>query len=428
MAFEWRAGMHVWMPQKDGSAEPFLPGQVSAVTDGGLKVNSEGTEQLIDLQKDDVLAGNDPGATAPDHTSLIFMNEPCVIENSRLRFLADQIYTLVGTILIAINPFASIPGIYGEQTMEAYSGKELGDPRVDSHVYAMGEAAYRTMLRSSASTVLVMSGESGAGKTETTKHVMNYIAWCSNRVAGEGGGGLAQQLANMIIMSSPLLEAFGNAKTVRNNNSSRFGKMMRLHFKPTGEMVGAFVKTYLLEKIRCVAITSPERNYHIFYQLLAARPEPAKHVALTSRVANDLRMLNRSSCTSIDGVDDAMDFAEVCDAMRQLGVAEERQTQLWRVLSGLLVLGNVDFNVDGGEKAVVSTPDVLSAAEELLGNSNLAVNLTSKGSGRKSLGALMLTKPQAEAARDAVIKDIYVGPCSTLHAVHPSPALAVPLL
>lgn len=99
------------------------------------------------------------------------------------------------------------------------------------------------MLRSKQSTALVMSGESGAGKTETTKHLMNYIAWCSNMAAGEGGGGLAQKLADMIISTSPLLEAFGNAKTVRNNNSSRFGKMMRLHFKPNGEMVGAFVKT-----------------------------------------------------------------------------------------------------------------------------------------------------------------------------------------
>ena len=273
MTTEWRNDMHCWMPNERGD-EPFLAGQVLSV-DGakGLKVRIGGAEQTVDPERSGLLAGNQPGSTASDHTALLHMNEASVLENSRLRFLADDIYTLVGTILVAINPFAPIP-IYGPEVMTRYDSKELGDSSVEAHVYAMGEAAYRTMLRLGGSAALVMSGESGAGKTETTKHLMKYIAWCSNKSSGgEGGeGGLAEELASMIISTSPLLEAFGNAKTVRNNNSSRFGKMMRLHFTPSGQMAGAFVKTYLLEKIRVVAITSPERNYHIFYQLLAARP------------------------------------------------------------------------------------------------------------------------------------------------------------
>ena len=143
--------------------------------------------------------------------------------------------------------------------------------------------------------------------------------------------GIAQKLANMIIASSPLLEAFGNAKTVRNNNSSRFGKMMRLHFKPNGEMAGV-IKTYLLEKIRCVAITSPERNYHVFYQLLAARPEPAKGKVIGSMTPQSLNMLNKSPRTQIDGVDDTDGFTEI--VTKELGISGDKQKQLWSTLRG----------------------------------------------------------------------------------------------
>ena len=242
--------------------DPFIGGSCAAVEAAGtikLKMDN-GEEKSVDPSKVDVLAGNETGITASDHCALINMNEPCVLENSRLRFLDDAIYTLVGTIMIAINPFARID-IYGPERMKKYVGKQLGAHGVEAHLYGMGEAAYREMMRSKKPTALVMSGESGSGKTETAKHLMNYIAWCSEQ-ADASSAGLAGKLANMIIASSPLLEAFGNAKTVRNNNSSRFGKMMRLHFHPNGAMAGAYIKTYLLEKIRVVAITSPERNYH----------------------------------------------------------------------------------------------------------------------------------------------------------------------
>eukprot|EP00966_Prymnesium_polylepis_P243123 5622401-Prymnesium_polylepis.1 len=144
-----------------------------------------------------------------------------------------MIYTLVGTVLVAMNPCANI-NVYGEQVMTEHVGAELG-----AHIYSMGEAAYRSIVHDGASAALIMSGESGAGKTETAKHVMRYLAWRSNPGGGGGGGGVAQRLADMIVCTSPLLEAFGNAKTVRNDNSSRFGKMMRLHFSASGAMASA---------------------------------------------------------------------------------------------------------------------------------------------------------------------------------------------
>ena len=182
---DWRKDMYAWLEGKDAET-PFLYGQITAISaSGALTLKMEGgAEQTVDTTKVDVMPGNEPGSMASDHCGLINMNEPCVLENSRLRFLADNIYTLVGTIMIAVNPFARID-IYGTEKMKPYSKKELGDPRVESHLYGMGEAAYRTLLRNQSSTALVMSGESGAGKTETAKHLMNYIAWCSGN-AGDG--------------------------------------------------------------------------------------------------------------------------------------------------------------------------------------------------------------------------------------------------
>ena len=409
---EFRASMRCWLPGKEGSETPFAAAQCEAVEAGGLlklKLDDGGGTVTVDPSKQDVLAGNETGSTAFDHCALIHMNEPCVLENSRLRYLEDEIYTLVGTIMIAINPFMEIDAIYGPEVMKRYAGKELG--AVKAHLYAMGETAYRTLLRGGAKrTALVMSGESGAGKTETAKHLMQYIAWCSEGADGGPASGLAAKLANMIIASSPLLEAFGNAKTVRNNNSSRFGKMMRLHFHPSGAMAGAFIKTYLLEKIRVCAITSPERNYHVFYQLLAARPSAASSGLIAKKRPSDMRCLNKSTCVSIERVDDAKGFEEISRAMGELGVESGQQEELWRVLCGLLLLGDVDFDVDGGDKALVSggSTETITGAEELLGCGNLAINLTSKESGRRSLGALKLNVRQAHGAREAAIKDVFV--------------------
>ena len=354
--------MPVWISA--GSApstagDPFDPAEVLRVEPDGRIVlkKGSGSEATVDPRNVDCFPRNPPETTAPDHCALIYLNDPCILENSRARYSDDKIYTFVGHILIAVNPFARLD-IYGHAIMKRYVKKQLGDRTVEPHVYGVGEAAFRTTCDTKRPAALVMSGESGAGKTETTKQLMNYIAWSSGKASG-GAGSIGQKLADAIIGSSPVLEAFGNSKTVRNNNSSRFGKMMRLHLLPSGEMAGAYVKSYLLEKSRIVAITSPERNYHIWYQIIAAAPASVKGALLSGLKPPQLRTMNKSTCIEIPGVDDAAGFKEVCESCDTLGVSKAQQEQLWRTLSGLMVLANVEFSSTADDKAVVKNGDVV---------------------------------------------------------------------
>jgi len=306
-----------------------VPAVVTNVQQNGARVTVRraqgGPEETLDTSKHDIFPANVQGLTTNDHCALIHLNEPCVLENSKLRFLRDEIYTYTGKILVALNPFGPLP-VYGESQMATYVDKEIGAKGLSPHLYAMGEAAYKHVKRHKSPSALVMSGESGAGKTETTKHLMRYLAWRSERVCGKAVGKLGE-LANAILSTNPLLEAFGNAKTVRNNNSSRFGKMMRLHFEQNGSVSGAVIKTYLLEKSRAVAITNPERNYHIFYQLVAGASAANKGPLLASLTPDGLRMLNQSQCISMPNISDADAFGETFGAMQKLGVNQRAQDE-----------------------------------------------------------------------------------------------------
>ena len=212
---KWRAGMPLWLANgsglNKGVGDPFSAVEIVEVAENGhLTVRKGGhgasvaevadavAQSVVDPSKVDCFAANPADTTAPDHCALIHLNDPCILENSRARFKDDHIYTYVGHILIAINPFARLP-IYGPKVMETYVGKELGDRKVEPHVYAVGEVAFRNMMTTKKATALVMSGESGAGKTETTKQLMNYIAWCSAQASK--GSTIGQKLADAIISS-----------------------------------------------------------------------------------------------------------------------------------------------------------------------------------------------------------------------------------
>ena len=298
--------------------------------------------------------------------------------------------------------------------MKDYVDKDIGAKGVEPSVYAMGEAAYKHVKRNKTPAALIMSGESGAGKTETTKHLMRYLAFRSEAVSKKTEGQL-DKLADAILSTNPLLEAFGNAKTVRNNNSSRFGKMMRLHFEQSGAVKGAFIKTYLLEKSRVVSITDPERSYHIFYQLMAGAPAECKGSTLAGLDAAKLRVLGQSKCITLNGVDDKKEFGEVASSLDKLGVTEASKNEMYTVLSALLLLSNVTMITDDNDKADIDpgTEAMLKAGEEQLGCGALASLLLQRtmtrggGGKRMSTYTIDFTKVQAEAARDAVVKAVY---------------------
>ena len=290
----------------------------------------------------DCAQANPEGMSAPDNCYLIHISESTILDNMRLRLAKKAIYTYTSNILIAVNPFEELT-VYGVDKMEPYKGKPLGI--LEPHTYAMAEEAYKTLLKSGGSQSLVVSGESGAGKTETNKHLMNYIAWCAeaakqrpqphpssmqrlclpSRVActrcalsffccartlrrrskpdkGDSGGrreSIGSDLATAILQANPVLEAFGNAKTSRNNNSSRFGKFVKLAMSEKGAVLGAVTVQYLLEKSRVPFQSKGERNYHVFYQVVCGYPKPAD--LSLQKGCEGFHYLKQSGTTSIPG-------------------------------------------------------------------------------------------------------------------------------
>ena len=223
-----------------------------------------------------------------DLTALRFLDEPNILDTLRQRFLRDEIYTYTGTILIAVNPWKTIAGLYEPATLKAYQSSPTTDLHlVKPHTYAVAQSAFTCLCRTAADQAILVSGESGAGKTESTKHLMQYLAAvASSSAIPRAGGGVAGEgstragIEKQVLGSNPILEAFGNAKTLRNDNSSRFGKFIEMLFSahdareaPRMRLTGAAIHTYLLEKSRIVSIANGERNYHIFYQLCAAASE-----------------------------------------------------------------------------------------------------------------------------------------------------------
>ncbi|CAE7648021.1 XI-2, partial [Symbiodinium necroappetens] len=198
----------------------------------------------------------------PDNTSLVFLNDASILENLRVRHEVDDIYTYTASVLLAVNPYHDIEGLYGEEQCARYRGKHIG--ALPPHPYAIADTAYRALVRERRNQGFVISGESGAGKTETAKIVMEYLGF----VSGSSNQTTAQ-IQRRVLQAQPILESFGNAVTMRNNNSSRFGKYNRIFFDESGTLVNASVTTYLLESSRVVSHAKRERTYHCFYEMLS---------------------------------------------------------------------------------------------------------------------------------------------------------------
>jgi myosin-5 len=275
-----------------------------------------------------------PPGGVDDMTKLSYLHEPGVLNNLAMRYELNEIYTYTGNILIAVNPFQRLPHLYDTHMMEQYKGAGFGE--LSPHVFAIAEVAYRAMINEGKSNSILVSGESGAGKTETTKMLMRYLAYLGGRSGVEG-----RTVEQQVLESNPVLEAFGNAKTLRNNNSSRFGKFVELQFDNCGRISGAAVRTYLLERSRVCQISDPERNYHCFYLLCAAPPEEREKFKLGDPKL--FHYLNQSKCYKLDGVDDTEEYLATRRAMDIVGISEEEQDAIFRVVAAILHLGNVNF-------------------------------------------------------------------------------------
>ena len=275
------------------------------------------------------------------------------------------------------------------------------------HVYAIGDSAYRQMLLKSKNQSMIISGESGAGKTEATKHILQYFA-------SLGHDASETAIHHKILSSNPLLEAFGNAKTLRNDNSSRFGKFIEVLFNEKGYIQGALIEEYLLEKIRVVQQNLQERNYHIFYQLLCNKDISSS--VFLSGSANSFHYTKQGGSIKVDSIDDAGDFDYTLKAMEDLGITGDEQKKIWSILGAILHLGNINFySVTGGEGGSVvddmSDTSSLNKCAKCLGlkPDNLAKQLVTRlvTSGKGSMYDVPLDPVQAQESRDALSMEIY---------------------
>lgn len=279
-----------------------------------------------------------------------------VVENLKVRLHAEQIYTYIGHVLVICNPYKWL-NIYDNDTMKKYVNQSRVD--VSPHIFNTAEAAYRSMITEEDNQCVIISGESGAGKTEASKQIQNYIAGVC------GGGESVDKIKEIFLESNPVLEAFGNAKTLRNNNSSRFGKYFELKFNRFGLPQGGVITNYLLEKSRIVKPHKDERNFHIFYQLLAS-----KHISalkLKKEASNYVYL--SSGCSTIDGINDAEEFDITLKAMKNVGMKNGQIQSVLSLLASILHLGNVQFKplqVEGAEGCKVTNLEPLYNFCELL--------------------------------------------------------------
>ncbi|XP_050523768.1 unconventional myosin-IXAa-like isoform X3 [Daktulosphaira vitifoliae] len=342
----------------------------------------------------------------PDLCQLPDLNEQTLLDNLRARFIAGHIYTYVGSILIAVNPFKFHP-IYNPKYVKLYQNRRLG-PELPPHIFAIADAAYHCMLRERKNQCIVISGESGSGKTESTNFLLHHLTALSQK--GSHGSGVEQT----ILSAGPVLEAFGNAKTAHNNNSSRFGKFIQVNYKENGMVHGAVVQKYLLEKSRICSQGQNERNYHVFYYLLNGANDTEKE-SLHLHKVEYYNYLNGSGCYTLGNLDEKYEFSRLKQSMEMVGFTPEKQRRLFAVLSAVLLLGNVDFQprksaYHHDEAVAVRNPEIVFLISQLLRvkQETLLAALTAKRA--KASGETLVINyklPEAIAARDAMAKCLY---------------------
>lgn len=338
-----------------------------------------------------------------DMVLLSKITEDGIVDNLKKRYMDDYIFTYIGPVLISINPFKQMP-YFGDKEIEMYQGAAPYEN--PPHIYALADTMFRNMIIDVENQCVIISGESGAGKTVAAKYIMGYISRVS------GGGPKVQHIKDIILQSNPLLEAFGNAKTVRNNNSSRFGKYFEIQFSPGGEPDGGKISNFLLEKSRVVARNLGERSFHIFYQLIeGASADQKSNLGITN--LEYYFYLNQSDSYKVEDINDRKDFQETLHAMNVIGIFTEEQSMVLQIVAGVLHLGNITFK-EVGNYAAVESEEFLAFPAFLLGinQERLKEKLTSrkmdgKWGGQSETINVTLNVDQACYTRDALSKALH---------------------
>jgi len=420
----WEVGTRAWFPNQ---AEGFIPGELAEqkqLGDGKIALVfqlADGSKQNVETIEDALHDTNNASLpplmnppmfeAAEDLTSLSHLNEPAILQAIKLRYAQKEIYTYSGIVLIATNPFARVDSLYVPQMVQVYAGKARASQA--PHLFAIAEEAYTDMVRDNRNQTVVVSGESGAGKTVSAKYIMRYFATRSEPgQRSKGSKARADALSEIeeqILATNPVMEAFGNAKTTRNDNSSRFGKYIEIMFDQGTDIIGARIRTYLLERSRLVFQPLKERNYHIFYQLVAgATDEERQELGLLP--VEQFDYLNQGAEPLIEGVDDAAEFTATRKSLTTINVDESVQRDIFRVLAALLHLGNIKITATRSESSLPATDPALVQACHILGINatdfakwTVKKQLTTRGEKITS----PLSQQQATVVRDSVAKFIY---------------------
>ncbi|CAF1035648.1 unnamed protein product [Rotaria sordida] len=378
-ANEWAAKKFVWVPDEH---EGFIRGQVrQEQMDGQLLVDLENGKRVT-IHKDDTQRVNPPKfSKIEDMSELTCLNDASVLYNLKERYYSGLIYTYSGLFCVVVNPYKRLP-IYSENVIEMYKGKKR--EQMPPHIFAIAGDAYRLMLQNREDQSILCTGESGAGKTENTKKVIQYLAYIAaapkssqrqpattitqyqqqmnaNKMSDASG-----ELESQLLQANPILEAFGNAKTVKNDNSSRFGKFIRINFDTSGFIAGASIETYLLEKSRTIRQAKEERTFHIFYQLLRG----ANTKMITDYLLEDFsryRYLTHGN-VAILGVDDSEEFQNTVKAMQIMNMSSDDLNSIFRTISAVLQMGNMQFKQErNSDQATLPDDTVAQKVCHLLG-------------------------------------------------------------
>ncbi|XP_023819646.1 myosin-10 isoform X2 [Oryzias latipes] len=421
---DWAAKRLVWVPsEKHG----FESASIREERGDEVEVELTDSQRKLTLSREEVQRMNPPRfSKVEDMADLTCLNEASVLHNLRERYYSGLIYTYSGLFCVVVNPYKNLT-IYTESIVEMYRGKKRHE--MPPHIYAISEAAYRSMLQDREDQSILCTGESGAGKTENTKKVIQYLAHVASShksgslgrnkeaVQMDGcrsltrGGTLVKrgELERQLLQANPILEAFGNAKTVKNDNSSRFGKFIRINFDVAGYIVGANIETYLLEKSRAIRQAKDERTFHIFYQMLCGATEETRAELLLGN-ADEYRFLTGGSIP-VPGQSDSENFTQTMDSMAIMGFTAEESISMLKVISAVLQFGNISFNKEKNHDQA-SMPDNTAAQKlcHLLGINVLEFTraiLTPRIKVGREYVQKAQTKEQADFAIEALAKATY---------------------